>query len=224
MGGSPAPAPHPPENSGTSVRGRVLRIATRVTGAVCGDGRERCSSGSALTQREPAKVVREDRETSGQTMRRQPHLSACRADCRTVRISQHRVNSQRTATALRTLRRALEHSADYAGRSPDSAVCGAAHNFSALCLSARPKPPSRGMGGSSAPRATAFRFLNQHHSAISSCSSSCASASKAASSVSALAGSDGSSAASGPILRADRGFPGCVAVWISFRRRIETWV
>jgi hypothetical protein len=46
-----------------------------------------------------------------------------------------------------TLRRALEHSADYAGRSPDSAVCGAAHNFSALCLGARPKPPSRGMGG-----------------------------------------------------------------------------
>ena len=56
------------------------------------------------------------------------------------------VNSQRTANTRRTLRRALEHSADYAGRGPDSAVCGAAHNFSALCLGARPKPPSRGMG------------------------------------------------------------------------------
>jgi len=62
------------------------------------------------------------------------------------------VRLQRTANTLDTLRRALEHSADYAGRSPDSAVCGAAHNFSALCLGARPKPPSRGMGakGSSA--------------------------------------------------------------------------
>ena len=48
-------------------------------------------------------------------MRRQPHLSACRAGCRAARLSQLRVNSQRTANVHRTLRRALEHSADYAG-------------------------------------------------------------------------------------------------------------
>lgn len=104
----------------------------------------------------PRRGVQGDRETSGRKTRRQPHLSACRADCRAVRISQLRVNSQRAANTLDTLRRALEHSADYAGRSPDSAVCGAAHNLCVM-FGCPPKTPFQGDGGSAAPRATVFR-------------------------------------------------------------------
>ena len=118
-------------------------------------------------------MVREDRETSGQTMRRQPHLSACRAGCRSAQLSQLRVNSQRAANTLDTLRRALEHSADYAGPAAarpqartvggadarrlvpitDSRVfhCASSRDrlriISALCLGARPKPPVLGDGG-----------------------------------------------------------------------------
>jgi hypothetical protein len=165
------------------VRGCALGIATRVTGAVFCDGRGRCSFGQHAHAARAHGAVREDRETSGQRMRRQPHLSACRTGCRAARFSQLRVNSQRATNTLGTLRRALEHSADYAGPAaakaagPDSrrSACARAsitqsrmyagassrdrlRIISALCLGGRPKPPSRGMGGSSAPRATVLRF------------------------------------------------------------------
>ena len=188
----------------------------------------------------------------GQKTRRQPHLSACRTGCRAARLSQLRVNSQRTANRHRTLRRALEHSADYAGPAaarPQARTVGGvrarelrsitrsrvfrwllitrptAHNLCVM-FGCPPKAPFQGEGGllfrTEGERCSVPR--NQHHSATSSCSSSCASASKAASSASALEVSGCSSAASGAITRTDRGFPGWVAVWISFKRRIETWV
>jgi hypothetical protein len=94
---------------------RALGIATRVAGAVFGDGRGRCPFGQHAHGARAHKMVREDRKAIGQRMRRQPHLSACRAGRRAVRVSQLRVNSQRQSNTHRTLRRALEHSADYAG-------------------------------------------------------------------------------------------------------------
>ena len=192
-----------------------------MTGAVFGDGRERCSFGQYA---HGARAHEGSARGSGHERSDDAASAAPFSVPSRLLIGPDQstgVRLQRAANTLGTLRRALEHSADYAGRSPDSAVCGAAHNFSALCLGARPKPPSRGMGGSSAPRATLF---HQHHSAISSRASSCASASKAASSASALEGSDSSSAVSGAIVRTDRGFPGCVAVWISLSLLIDTWV
>lgn len=202
----------------------MLGIATRVTGAVFDDGRGRCSFGQHAHGARAHGLVREGREVAvrgcGVSRAFQRAGLAVEQSC-----SVNFESTVSTANTLDTLRRALEHSADYAGRSPDSAACGAAHNFSALCSGARPKPPVLGDGGLFSTAGDGISFpRNQHHSAISSRSSSCASASKAASSASALVGSDGSSPVPGTIERARRTFPGCVAVWISFKRRIETWV
>jgi hypothetical protein len=170
MGGSPA---LPPIRRRTPARispRRALGIATHVTGARLRRRARALLLSSSTHAARAHGAVREDQETSGRKMRRQPHLSACRANCRSARLSQHRVNSQRATNRCCTLRRALEHSADYAGRSPDSRRCRCssvrihhlvptvtlplvarptAHNFSALCLGARPKPPVLGDGGRS---------------------------------------------------------------------------
>jgi hypothetical protein len=233
------------------VRGCALGIATRVTGAVFGDGRGRCSLRRRVHGARAHRAVREDQETNGRKMRASRTFQ--RAGSTIERPGS--VNIESTVSARRTR----------------SARCGGHLNIAQIMRGQRPpRPQARTVGGvrahepRSITRSRVFRWLlltrptahnlcvmfwvpaqsplpggwgalqrrgrrcssfrNQHHSAISSRSSSCASVSKAASSASALVGSDGSSTVPGTIERARRTFPGCVAVWISFKRRIETWV
>jgi hypothetical protein len=100
-GARPLPPPIHRRTRGASVRGRALGIAGHVTGAVFGDRRGRCSFGQRAHGARAHGLVREDQETSGQTMWRQPHLSACQAGCRAVRISQlwSTVNARQTRVA-----------------------------------------------------------------------------------------------------------------------------